>query len=115
MIGDQFCVQCHADLRTEPGRAPQFATHIRGFDDGHPEFSVLVAGQNEPQPKRVKLSDKAALRDPTAIKLNHAVHLTPERMTTRYQAISDAHDPNATVATLETFVIENGRAGAVGA
>ena len=44
-----------------------------------------------------------------------SVDLTPERMTTRYQAVSDVRDPNATVATLETFVIENGRAGAVGA
>jgi alkaline phosphatase D len=44
-----------------------------------------------------------------------SVDLTPERMTTRFQAISDARDPNASLATLETFVIENGRAGAIGA
>jgi len=79
-IGDQFCVQCHADLRTEGGQAPQFATHIRGFDNGHPEFSVIVEGQNEQQATRLKLSDKAALRDTSAIKLNHQVHLTPERI-----------------------------------
>jgi len=79
-IEDQFCVQCHADLRTAGGHAPQFATHIRGFNDGHPEFSVVVKGQNEPQSARVKLSDKAALRDTSAIKLNHQVHLTPERI-----------------------------------
>ena len=53
-IGDQFCVQCHADLRTKGGQAPQYATQIRGFDAGHPEFSVIVAGQNE-QKSRVKL------------------------------------------------------------
>jgi predicted CXXCH cytochrome family protein len=78
-IGDQFCVQCHADLRTKDGQAPQFETHIRGFEAGHPEFSVIVAGQNE-QSRRVKLSDKAALRDNSAIKLNHQIHLTPERI-----------------------------------
>jgi hypothetical protein len=73
-------VQCHADLRTEGGRAPQFVTHIRGFDNGHPEFSVIVVGQNEEKSARVQLSDKAALRDTSAIKLNHQVHLTPERI-----------------------------------
>ena len=79
-IGDQFCVQCHADLRTKGGQAPQFATQIRSFDAGHPEFSVIVAGQNEQKSARVKLSDKAALRDTSAIKLNHQLHLTPERI-----------------------------------
>lgn len=44
-----------------------------------------------------------------------SVDLTPERMTTRYQAVSDVRDPGATLATLETFVIESGRAGAIGA
>lgn len=44
-----------------------------------------------------------------------SVDLTPERMVTRFQTVSDARDPNATLATLETFVIENGRAGAIGA
>jgi predicted CXXCH cytochrome family protein len=77
---DQFCIQCHADLRIEGGQTPQFATHIRGFDDGHPEFSVIVEEQHEQKFARVKLSDKAALRDTTAIKLNHQVHLTPERI-----------------------------------
>ena len=73
-IGDQFCVQCHADLRTKGGQAPQFATQIRSFDAGHPEFSVIVAGQNGQKSARVKLSDKAALRDTSAIKLNHQLH-----------------------------------------
>ena len=79
-IGDQFCIQCHADLHTKGGQAPQFATQIRGFDAGHPEFSVLVAGHNEQKSARVRLSDKAALRDTSAIKLNHQLHLTPERI-----------------------------------
>jgi predicted CXXCH cytochrome family protein len=79
-IGDQFCVQCHADLRTKVGQAPQFASNIRGFNAGHPEFSVIVEGQNEQKSARVKLSDKVALRDASAIKLNHQIHLTPERI-----------------------------------
>lgn len=77
---DQSCVQCHADLRLAGGQAPQFATHIRGFNEGHPEFSVMVEGQNGQTSARVKLSDKAALRDSSAIKLNHQKHLTPERI-----------------------------------
>ena len=38
--------------------------------------------------------------------------LTPERMTTAYRAISDVTDPQATVSTLKSFVVESGRAGA---
>jgi predicted CXXCH cytochrome family protein len=79
-IGDQFCVQCHADLTTKGGQPLQFAKQIRGFDAGHPEFSVIVAGQDGQKSARVKLSDKAALRDTGAIKLNHQVHLSPERI-----------------------------------
>ncbi len=79
-MGDQFCVQCHADLHTAGGRAPQFATQIRTFGEGHPEFSVIVEGHNEQKSRRVKLSEKSALRDTTALKLNHQVHLTPERI-----------------------------------
>lgn len=36
---------------------------------------------------------------------------TAEHMTVRYQVISDRTDPRATVRTLQTFVIENGKAG----
>jgi hypothetical protein len=34
-------------------------------------------------------------------------------MTTRLRAISGAADPKASVSTLKTFAVENGRAGAV--
>ena len=44
-----------------------------------------------------------------------SVDLTPERMTTRFQALSDVKDPAASVSTLQTFVVENGKAGAVSA
>ncbi len=42
-----------------------------------------------------------------------SVDLTKERCTARYQAVSDVKDPNATVSTLKTFLVENGRPGAV--
>ncbi len=35
------------------------------------------------------------------------------RMTTRYRAISDVRDPRAAITTLNTWVVEDGRAGAV--
>jgi alkaline phosphatase D len=44
-----------------------------------------------------------------------SVDLTPEQMSVRFQAISDAADPNATVSTLRSFVIESGRRGTMAA
>jgi alkaline phosphatase D len=41
------------------------------------------------------------------------VDLTRETMTTKFQTISDVTDPNATLSTLKTFTIEDGRAGAM--
>jgi alkaline phosphatase D len=44
-----------------------------------------------------------------------AVDLSHDRMVTRFQAISDAADPDATVETLATFVMEAGRKGLISA
>jgi alkaline phosphatase D len=41
------------------------------------------------------------------------VDLTRETMTTRFQIVSDIADPNATLSTLRSFTIEDGRAGAL--
>ena len=41
------------------------------------------------------------------------VEIGTERLTARFRAISDGKDPNATVSTLKSFVIENGRPGAL--
>jgi alkaline phosphatase D len=41
------------------------------------------------------------------------VELSADRMVTRFQAISDAADPDASVSTLATFAIEAGRKGVV--
>lgn len=41
-----------------------------------------------------------------------AMDVTPERMITRYQAISDVRDPKASVSTLKRWVVEDGRPGA---
>ncbi len=42
-----------------------------------------------------------------------SVDLTPERMKTRFQAISERRDPKASVSTLKTFVVETGKTGAM--
>ncbi len=42
-----------------------------------------------------------------------SMELTKDRCTSRYQAVSDVTDPKATVSTLKSFVVENGRPGAV--
>lgn len=39
------------------------------------------------------------------------VDITPRQMTTRYRVISDARDPQASVSTLKTLVVESGRPG----
>jgi hypothetical protein len=63
---NQACAECHADLKAGDGSA-RFASHIRNFEDGHPEFVALraVAG--------------TAAGGPGTIKLNHALHLKPIR------------------------------------
>jgi alkaline phosphatase D len=42
-----------------------------------------------------------------------SVETTRDRLTARFRAISDGADPNATVETLKTFVVENGKAGPI--
>ncbi len=44
-----------------------------------------------------------------------SVEVNADRMVTRFQAISDAADPNAGVSTLASFVIEAGKKGVVAA
>jgi hypothetical protein len=55
---NQACAECHADLKAS-GNSARFASHIRSFEDGHPQFTALQEGS----------------RDPGTIKLNHAIHM----------------------------------------
>jgi alkaline phosphatase D len=41
-----------------------------------------------------------------------SLEVSPERMTAQYRAITDVTDPGATVLTLKSFVVENGKPGA---
>ena len=42
-----------------------------------------------------------------------SVKLERDRLTSRFQSVSSATDPNASVSTLKTFVVENGKPGAL--
>jgi len=55
---NQACAECHANLKAS-GNSVRFASHIRSFEDGHPQFVALQEGS----------------RDPGTIKLNHAIHM----------------------------------------
>lgn len=59
---DDNCRRCHGDLKTTLPTT-QFATQIRSFGDGHPEFAQLRENPH----------------DPGTIRVNHAMHLKPIR------------------------------------
>jgi predicted CXXCH cytochrome family protein len=73
-VTSQYCVQCHADLKTKGSQTAEsrYQKKITDFSRDHPEFAIAVAGVE----RRVRLSEKAARRsDLATIKLNHQVHL----------------------------------------
>jgi hypothetical protein len=59
---NESCAECHGNLKTGDG-AVHYATNIRSFEDGHPEFAALRQGA----------------KDPGTILLNHAIHMKPIR------------------------------------
>lgn len=59
---NQACADCHSDL-TGHGGAAHYASGIRSFEDGHPEFVALKTGAH----------------DLGTIKLNHMLHMKPIR------------------------------------
>jgi len=59
---NQACAECHANLEATSGKS-FYASHIRSFEDGHPNFDA---------------ADKTNC-DPGTIKLNHWLHMKPIR------------------------------------
>lgn len=57
------CAQCHADLKVTGGE-PRFATKIRAFTDGHPEFAAVREGA-PPDAARLKFNHKRHLEEAT--------------------------------------------------
>ena len=72
-LPDRHCTRCHADLKTKDGRPAQFATTVTSFASGHPEFAVTV--KDKGHARRIRLDEKAELRDTSQIKLNHEKHV----------------------------------------
>jgi hypothetical protein len=62
---NQSCAACHGDLQSASG-ATRYATHIKSFEDGHPEF-------------RPPGKESGRARSPMAIQVNHAIHMKPIR------------------------------------
>ena len=79
---EKSCTECHANLRTT-GAASLYSQHIRDLADGHPEFAVIRENR----------------RDPSTIKLNHALHMKPVRRGPTGPIVqlncSDCHRPAA--------------------
>ena len=71
-IADQHCAQCHRDLKTKDGQPPAYHANITALRQ-HPEFAVNV--HEGDKVRRVRLDQKAELRDTAQINLNHAKHL----------------------------------------
>jgi len=64
-VSNQSCAACHGDLESA-SRATRYATHIKSFEDGHPEFAPPHG-------------DLRRVWYRTAIQVNHAVHMKPIR------------------------------------
>ena len=91
------------DSRDE--RSPVVATEFVGtsITSGGPPYDALMATM--PANPHIKFFDS---RERGYISMD----VTPQRMTARYQAISDVRDPKASLSTLKTWVVEDGRPGA---
>jgi hypothetical protein len=94
---EKSCTECHANLRTT-GAPSRYSQHIHNLADGHPEFAVIREN-----------------RDPTAIKLNHALHMKPIRRGPTGPIVqldcADCHRP-AAVKNSWTYADANYAAGA---
>lgn len=78
-VPDLKCVQCHGDLKAKDQRVPDIAA-VHGFTSDHPEFAISRSRPDGAAvPLRVRLDDKAQLKDDGRLKLNHALHLEFEK------------------------------------
>jgi hypothetical protein len=100
---DQACVECHGDLRAAGG-TPHYASQIRSFEDGHPQFAALRPVAGTPP------------SDASTIKLNHALHMKPIRRGPNGPLVNlecgNCHRPTAANADL-TYADSNYRAATV--
>ena len=99
VVADRLCTQCHDALQAR-GVAQSASLQVVGpdgltiqhFTSGHPEFAVHVGSA------RVRLNDRAHLRDGAQVHLNHSMHLKPNtRGPEDFEALkcSDCHQVDA--------------------
>jgi alkaline phosphatase D len=84
------------------------AAEFMGTSVSSPAFSYDYFAKLLPDNPHIKFFE-SRVRGYVSVDLDHG------KCTARYRAVSDVTDPNATVSTLKTFVVENGRPGAVAA
>jgi transcription elongation factor Elf1 len=63
---DRACAECHSELKSSRPDT-KYASRIKSFQDGHPEFAALRPVAGNPA------------SDPGTVKLNHAIHMKPIR------------------------------------
>ena len=85
--------------------SPTVATEFVGtsITSGGPPYEGLMSAM--PANPHIKFFD-------SRVRGYVSIDVTPEMMTTRYQVVSDVRDPKATLSTLNTWVVEDGRPGA---
>ena len=87
-------------------KAPVIGTELIGTSVTHYGLSADFAAYVLPNNPHVKFFDSAH-------RGYVSVDVDKKRMTARYQTVSDVTDPHATLSTLKTFVVEDGRPGPV--
>jgi alkaline phosphatase D len=86
-------------------RSPVVATELVGTSVSSPGPNYEQFSKFIPANPHVKFFD-------SRVRGYVAVDVSPKRMDIEYRAISDVANPDATVATIKTFVVEDGRPGA---
>lgn len=92
-------------LDCEDPRSPVVATELVGTSVSSPGPNYEEFSKSLPANPHVKFFD-------SRVRGYVAVDVSPKRMDIQYRAISEVTNPDATVATLKTFAIEDGRPGA---
>jgi hypothetical protein len=78
-VDDSQCTECHRAVEVNDDQPLVFANGVTDFAVNHPDFSVTWG--KEPEALRLPLRDAVAQKiDATPIKLNHDLHLDPEKM-----------------------------------
>ncbi|HVS64865.1 MAG TPA: FHA domain-containing protein [Thermoanaerobaculia bacterium] len=78
-VDDPQCVECHEQVEVDDGQPLVYADGVTDFAATHPDFSVTWSRGAETV--RVPLREAVERKiDATPIKLNHELHLNPEKM-----------------------------------